>query len=80
MHSPLCRRCAREFEATRSDARYCSPACRGADWRARDARVRDLLMLHAAVVREGMALLSMEAVRPELDRIADELDALTEAS
>lgn len=80
-----CDYCHGPFQAERPNrARFCSNAHRASARRARleaeastrDARVRDLIRLHTATLQEGMALLDLEAVRPELDRIADELDAL----
>ena len=68
-------------------ARFCSDAHRAAARRerldheatARDARIRILVTLHTATLQEGLALADLDAVRPELDRIADELDALVGA-
>lgn len=79
-----CDYCLETFDAERASARFCSGAHRTAANRrerarargARDARIRSLVALHSATVREGMTLLDMDAVRPELDRIAGELDAL----
>lgn len=79
MPKQVCPRCGTEFVALRSDARYCRSACRAAAWRAREGRIRDLMRLHTAVVQEGMALKSMDAVRPELARIGAELDQLLAA-
>jgi hypothetical protein len=72
-----CHRCGTSYEAVRSDSRWCGNSCRAAARRDTvRARVAALLALHSATVREGMARLDMDAVRPELDRIAAELDAL----
>ena len=72
-----CRRCDASYEAVRSDSRWCGNACRAAAGREdRRARVVTLLARQSATIRDGMARLDMDAVRPELDRIAAELDAL----
>lgn len=72
-----CRRCGASYEAVRSDSQWCGSACRGAARRDKQrTRLAELLALHSATVREGMELLDMDAVRPELDRIAMELKAL----
>ena len=80
----ICPECGASLIGQRADAAVCGPSCRKRAWRRRraerDARIRDLMRLHSATVREGMALLDLEAVRPELERIGAELDALLSSS
>lgn len=75
-----CSECRRLFHAKRADALTCSPRCRQRAKRRRDtdarARMATLFALHSATLREGIALKSIDAVRPELERIAAEIDAL----
>ncbi|MRX42352.1 hypothetical protein [Agromyces kandeliae] len=84
MLAHICPECDGEFFASRADAITCGPRCRqrakrrrdAATLAARDARIRALVALQSATIREGMALLDMDAVRPELERLGAELDAL----
>lgn len=83
MFQHACPECGDLFHSKRGDGVTCGPRCRQRAKRrrdaavaTRDARIRDLVRLHTAVMEEGLALLSMDAVNPELDRIADEIDSL----
>ncbi|MEF3404026.1 hypothetical protein [Agromyces sp. CCNWLW203] len=86
----VCPECGDAFDATRP-AETCSGRCRQrrytrrrhdrleAETAARRTRAATLLALHSATIREGMALLNMDAVRPELDAIGAELETLVGA-
>lgn len=51
-----CAFCGGSFEASRRDARYCSPACRKAAWRG-DSPVEQPAVMPGAITRETRAIL-----------------------
>lgn len=72
-----CARCASEFEAQRSDARFCGTTCRVAAHRERaTARVHSLIEQHFAALRRGLAAGDLATVADDLDRIDAEAEAL----
>lgn len=77
MLAHVCPECYRVLHSKRADAITCGSRCRQRAKRrrdaealaARDALICDLIALHSATVREGMA-------QAELDRIVDDLHKL----
>lgn len=60
-----CKRCARHFAAPRSDACYCSPACRQAAHRVRADKQRNRLKAKTAARREREAAVRAKTAAAE---------------
>ncbi len=74
MHTPQCSECPTVFEASRSDARFCSEACRMVARRAREGRERARLVgvarrLAAAVLSSPSASADLVALAADARRV-----------